>query len=467
MLEKLSVDFVRKLFSILTNGNAQIKFYTICMQNQDREKAANRPVEFGLKLLGYNVWYRLPLLRDLPVGRRIGHDYLTRHYLRLPVEDLASEILENPHAVCDVEGSLLLPIWDEKRFFEKLERAFDCPGFARLRRRLEKPGMSIQAIYQAINQALSVNLSWAKELELARQNRIPNRYVIRLLDIAAYHQVSIHLTVDSCYPASFYEELLQKNGVTWDSLGVSCETGKSKTQMAEALHLEKFGAVSADFNGFLRPLVRRGAKGIYYREPAQLMKDAAHPWISSDFQVPYDHVCGARVFSGGKRPPFLYELGYLCAGPLVYSLLFPQEGLCVCHGSRHSLVAMLAGPHTVCTLQGAKAFSQTHIRVLDTGRADFPAFLKSLQKSNPQAQIQVVSLAETVQGEDSPLACLFGEEPSDLSDGIRDFCREYTRFTGCSPISLEDALRLYRAGQRNMERLLAEREISAGTTVSV
>ncbi len=238
MLEKLSVDFVRKLFSILTNGNAQIKFYTICMQNQDREKAANRPVEFGLKLLGYNVWYRLPLLRDLPVGRRIGRDYLTRHYLRLPVEDLASEILENPHAVCDVEGSLLLPVWDDKRFFEKLERDFDCPGFTRLRRRLEKPGMSIQEIYQAINQALSVSLSWEKELELARQNRIPNRYVIRLLDIAAYHQVGIHLTVDSCYPASFYEELLQKNGVTWDSLSVSCETGKSKTQMAEALHLE-------------------------------------------------------------------------------------------------------------------------------------------------------------------------------------------------------------------------------------
>ena len=68
MLEKLSVDFVRKLFSILTNGNAQIKFYTICMQNQDREKAANRPVEFGLKLLGYNVWYRLPLLRGFAGG---------------------------------------------------------------------------------------------------------------------------------------------------------------------------------------------------------------------------------------------------------------------------------------------------------------------------------------------------------------------------------------------------------------
>ena len=80
---------------------------------------------------------------------------------------------------------------------------------------------------------------------------------------------------------------------------------------------------------------------------------------------------------------------------------------------------------------------------------------------------QVISLAETVQGEASPLACLFGEEPSDFSDGTRDFCREYTRFTGCSPISLEDALRLYRAGQRNMEQLLAEREISAGTTVSV
>ena len=67
MLEKLSVDFVRKIFAILTNGNAQIKFYTICMQNRNREKATNKPVEFGMKLLGCNILYRLPGVRNITV----------------------------------------------------------------------------------------------------------------------------------------------------------------------------------------------------------------------------------------------------------------------------------------------------------------------------------------------------------------------------------------------------------------
>ena len=50
MIEKLSLDFVRKIYNILTTGNDDVNFYCMCLQNQNREAATNNPVKFGLEL---------------------------------------------------------------------------------------------------------------------------------------------------------------------------------------------------------------------------------------------------------------------------------------------------------------------------------------------------------------------------------------------------------------------------------
>ena len=456
VVEKLSVDFIRKLFTLLTNGNAQIKFHTICMQNRNREKAANQPVAFGLKLLGYNVWYRLPLIRDIPIGRTIGKNYLTHSYLRLPVEDWSSEILENPAAVCDVEQSLLLPVLSPESFFKKLEEMLDFRGFAAVRSRYQDCQMPLEEIYHQINRELSTHFSWKQELTLARTYLIPNRYLIRLLDIAAYHGVQIHLVMDSSYPRTFFEEILRQNEIAWDTLSVSCETGQTKVDAAQSLGLERFGVVSADFKGFLRPLEKHGARPIYYRAPVQLMQDALHPGISNDFKERYDAICGARVFSGRKRPSFLYELGCLCAGPLLYSLYsFFDADFTICYAARHSCFAKMTHPHTVCTMNPQRRFHQTSIQVLDPGfdPEGFSAFMDELRRNHPHTTFRTLSLREITARDPSVLSSLFTGKKSDLNDGIRDFCRDFAKYTDGDPISIQDGVRLFRAGLSNLETL--------------
>ena len=458
MVERLSVDFIRKLFVMLTSGNAQIKFHTICMQNRNREKAANRPFTFGMKLLGYNIWYRLPLIRDIPVGRRIGKDFLTRCYLRLPVEDLSSEILENPQAVCDVENSLFLPVLSQESFFEKLEKKLDCDGFAKARHQYQDDTKPLEEIYRELNRTLSTSFSCKTELELARTNLIPNRYSMRLLDIAAYHEVKIHLVIDSSYPRDFYEELLRRNTIGWDSLSLSCESKKDKIQMVTELGLQHFGVVSADFNHFIRPLQKAGGRPIYYRAPVQLMKDALHPGLSSEFKEQYDAVCGAKVFSGQKRVPFLYELGYLCAGPLIYSLYsFLDADFTVCYAGKYSVFAKMTGSHAVCTMNGDRHFPHKAIQVLDPGfdPEGFAAFLKKLQKNHPGVSFRVLSLSQITSRDTQVMHSLFTGERSELNDGVRDFCHHYAKYTGMAPISIQDGVRLYRCGQQNLEKGLA------------
>lgn len=469
MLEKLSVDFVRKLFYLLTNGNAQIKFHTICMQNQDREKAANRPIEFGLKLLGYNLFYRLPGIRDLPVGRRIGRDYLTRKYLRLPVEDLSSEILENPAAVCDVTQSLFLPVLEKRSFFQQVEKALACPGFAKARLRLEDPCVEIGEIYQSLNRTLQKSLKPDTELKMAAANLMPNRYIIRLLDIAAYHGVTVHLTIDSSYPREFYLQLLKKNRIGFDTLAISGEEKRRKLALVQELGLEKFGVVSADFNRFLRPLHKQGGRPIYYRAPVQLMRDTWHPQLSPEFRERYDAVCGAKVFSGKKRPSFAYEMGYLCAGPLLYSLAFlMEEESPLCYAASDSVLAHLVS--AVCTTDSRVSIKAPAVQVMDTGidPEGFSQWMEGLKKANPETAFQTVSLEKLLGKRSAPLFSLFSGEENELSQGALNFFRDFSTCTGSSAIPFSDARALYAWGYENMNRLccFCGEEISAQTATA-
>lgn len=402
MLEKLPVSGVRKLFAFLTNGNAEIKFHTICLQNRDRERAANRPIVFGMQLLFCNVLYRLPVLRDWPFHRRLGHDYITQQYLRLPVEDLSSEILENPAAVCDGTGSLWLPVHGTGAFFAKLEEHFGVKGFASTRALYDDPLTPLSVIYDRINRALGTTLSWRDELPLAEANDIPNRYIIRLLDIAAYHDVALHLVFDSSYPSCFFERRVKQLGLHPDTLSVSCESGMKKREAVGALSLSKFGIVSADFAGFVKPLTQAGGRPIYYRSPSLLMHETKQPPLSSPFREVYEAVCGAALFTGRWRAPFSYELGYLCAGPVLYAAV----------------------------------------------------------GENPTREDAEGALARL--GETGPLLTLPGLwEQSPLALGARAFCRDYGRWGQGVPIPREDAHHLYRCGCTAMESLKGEND--AGT----
>ena len=455
MLEKLSVDFVRKIFHILTNGNAQIKFHTICMQNRDREKAANRPVEFGLKLLGYNVWYRLPGIRNIPVGREIGKTYLTRKYLRLPVEDLSSEILENPSVVCDITDSLFLPVLEKKRFYQQVEHRLSCPGFAKIRFGLENPSMKIDAIYKELSRIFQKQLSPQIELEMAAENFMPNRYIIRLLDIAAYHEITIHFVVDSSYPKEFYSKILKRNHICWDTLMVSCEEKKNKQEIVKGLGLEKYGVVSADFNHFIRPLHKLGGRSIYYRAPMQLMRDVWHPKLSEEFRDQYDAVCGAKVFSGKKRPSFAYELGYLCAGPFLYSLIpFLGEEDTVYYAASDSPFSRLA--QADCTTNGYIKLGSPVINLIDTGidPEGFKNFVQRIQAHNPESRLRIVSLEKTAGINLEPLSCVFTGMDNELTRGILDFCQDFASCTHRSTISVSDGRALYTWGYGNICKLV-------------
>ena len=112
-------------------------------------------------------------------------------------------------------------------------------------------------------------------------------------------------------------------------------------------------------------------------------------------------------------------------------------------------------PHTVCTMNPQRRFHQTSIQVLDPGfdPEGFSAFMDKLRRNHPHTTFRTLSLREVTARDPSVLSSLFTGKKSDLNDGIRDFCRDFAKYTDGDPISIQDGVRLFRAGLSNLETL--------------
>ena len=108
MLEKISTDFVGKIYSALTYGSGDINFLCSCIRMQNHEEATNKPVNFALKLLKINIMCRIPFLKGRMLSKSLGSDYLSEAFLRPPVVELATGVLDNESIITDIFGSAIV-----------------------------------------------------------------------------------------------------------------------------------------------------------------------------------------------------------------------------------------------------------------------------------------------------------------------------------------------------------------------
>lgn len=104
MVEKLPLDFVRKIYNTLTNGNDDVNFYCMCIQNQNREAATNSPIKFALNLIKINILCRLPFSKRKLFSEEIGKAYLSGIFVRPAICELASGMLDNSRLITDIFG---------------------------------------------------------------------------------------------------------------------------------------------------------------------------------------------------------------------------------------------------------------------------------------------------------------------------------------------------------------------------
>ena len=307
---------IKKAYALLAHSSPEVDFRCKCLLSAERESMTQRPLLLALRILLLNVLCRLRLHY---AGRAVGRSYLSPFLVRPPVYDLAAQMLECPRLLTDLAGSAFLLLKSREDFYAALESELGPPGFARLRRRLDDPTMPLADIYRRIGEKLHADISCEAELRLAGQLLVPNRYALRLLDIARYNHVEVIAAVPTSYPRPFVEGLLRKYSVQVDNLVLTCEEQRPLAAAARPLITENTAVFSADFR-FVRQagkLHGHTPRPLYYHDPRKLLRYIRKPRLAPGFADVFYGLCGLQLFGGEVKPGAAYELAWLCVAPAV------------------------------------------------------------------------------------------------------------------------------------------------------
>lgn len=312
MIEKLSLDFVRKIYNALTTGNDDVNFYCMCLQNQNREAATNNPVKFGLELIKINILCRLPFCNKRIFTKSVGKDYLSQIFVRPSICELASGMLDNSHLITDIFGSALTQIKSDDEIFAEIEKATGVKGFALLRKKYKKQSLALSEIYKKINAELKTLIDYKLELSLLKNSFLENRYIVRMIDIARCNDMKVSVVIKSIYPKDFVKHLLDKYRIGYDELIVNT-VSNDVIETDDNNHT----CVMSNNYDFIKRYAKIGCRQMYYRCPTALMEHIDNPIKDEKFKKLYNTICGMNLFSGIKRMSNEYELGYMCIAPAI------------------------------------------------------------------------------------------------------------------------------------------------------
>lgn len=321
MLEKLPIDYVRKLYDFLTEGNEDVNFCCLCLHNQNREAAINNPISFGINLVKLNVLCRIPFVKKYVFSKKIGENYLSSVYVRPTITELASGLLDNVAVVTDIFDCAIDSLKTDSEIFEIIEQKTNVTGFAKLRRKYDDKSETIENIYKKINSKLNSSLDYHTELDLRMKLYIPNKYVVRLLDIAVFNNLKIYACIKSSLPREFIEAVMKEFSVPFDVLNISSE---NNFEYPTPENTTRTAVISSDYS-FIKKYLRLGCKAVYYRKPETVMNKVRHPKMNKEFRKVYDIICGNRLFSGIYRYSREYELAYLCLAPYIQNRLNEKD----------------------------------------------------------------------------------------------------------------------------------------------
>ena len=312
MIEKLSLDFVRKIYNALTTGNDDVNFYCMCLQNQNREAATNNPVKFGLELIKINILCRLPFCNKRIFTKSVGKDYLSKIFVRPSICELASGMLDNSHLITDIFGSALTQIKSDDEIFAEIEKATGVKGFALLRKKYKKQSLALSEIYKKINAELKTLIDYKLELSLLKNSFLENRYIVRMIDIARCNDMKVSIVIRSIYPKEFIKHLLDSHQIGYDELIVNA-VSNDVIETDDNNHT----CVMSNNYDFIKRYAKIGCRQMYYRCPTALMEHIDNPIKDEKFKKLYNTICAMNLFSGIKRMSNEYELGYMCIAPAI------------------------------------------------------------------------------------------------------------------------------------------------------
>lgn len=344
MINKLPKKIMKKVYHVLTSGNADIAFYSEAYLTNNSEWVMKRPIKFALHLLKINITCRIPHMKHKIEGLIPGKKCIARIFRRPKVYQYAVSLMRFQTIITDVFHSLVELTIDYNMIYQLIEEQYEIPGFYKLRKKKENSKKSITEIYTEISKELKVTINKEVELNYVKSNLVANKYLKKAFEIAMYNKIPVLAVIETSYSSQDVKELLSEVGIQLTDIRVSNERKLTfykmikeyirTYQLESQLQDDNLVVVSANYNRVIKPSRRHHIAPVYYRSSKEIMKSIPMPELSKEFQEVYQTITGLELFSGLVNHKNLYELTYLYLAPAIYGFLTKVNHMATLSGAK-------------------------------------------------------------------------------------------------------------------------------------
>jgi len=385
MIKNITKKFKKKVYHLLTSGNADIAFYTEAYVTSNKEWVMKKPITFAMNLIKINlnclILHQNYSIKELVPGRKC----IARIHRRPKVYQFIVDILRYPYIITDVFNSLFELTQDIDSIYQKIEENYNLPGFYKLRKKKTSNYKSIINIYEEISNELSVKISKDIEISMLKEHLVLNPYMKRVLEIAAYNNANIIGILETCYSREDIEDILSEFSIKLSDIYVSSEKKLpfhkmrnefiKNTQKINDKTDEKFIIISANYNKAFKYSRRYHFNKKYYRSSKEIMSIIPIPDMTKEFKEVYQTITGIELFGGQYNHKNIYEITYLYLAPAVYALLEQTYQKAVSSGAR---VLALCDPDCIFAILYAKYFGKLDTCIWSGFASSIPATKEDL-----------------------------------------------------------------------------------------
>ena len=332
----MKINIQKILFHTLTNQNGEVSYYGEVYLKKCGNWVSRKPVSFALNLIKIRFHYGI-LKSTSPLKLKgIKDRNIHLNYFRLKLSQSMRVMLDYRNIITDLWGSLLQPSLSEDAVFQILENEFGIKGFANVRKKYQDTKVSIEKIYEKINKEFQSNLSPDLEIKLVSDTVLVNSFVLENIDTAVANQTVVTAVVDSCYPMSMFEEILERNRISCISEIVITSERQKSVQKLVSEYVKKYKKqekgydksvriYAADYDKYILKQRRKGNTASYYPLPYFFLKKNNIPGFKSPFGELYRRVEGLLNYSRPFSRSDEYQTAVLYLAPSVFGFLQEAE----------------------------------------------------------------------------------------------------------------------------------------------
>ena len=322
----------KRIFHLLTNINEKSSYSSEIYLEKNSDMLSSAPLNFLMDLARISFHYGISD-KDSAVtlsGKKVCD--FTNMYYRYKSVLVFKSFEKYKCIIIDVWDTLLYRTLDNDEIYKIVENKNKTDGFAAERKKYDGKDLSINEIYEKINEALGTELTSENEIEIYRKSILKNRYVSEITDMLAANHIKTIPIVSGCYGKEFYNKLFKDKKIYFsDDAAVTDESGRGytdfikkligKAEKEDKISAEECLVYSSDYKNCVKPLRSANYNSTYYYPPKTFYKKYNYPEMRDIQGKIYENIVSYELFGYKNMKSREYSAIFAYLAPVITDIL--------------------------------------------------------------------------------------------------------------------------------------------------